>query len=355
MKRFFFLAVAATAMLAACNKTEIVPTGELQEISFVAVNKVATKVPVDGTDFQTTDNMAIAAYIVEGTTANDFFKYTLFTHKENKIWSGVPARYWPLTTSKINFLAVTENGGNIDNNNTTVEFNPDKNYASAAIVTLANNATSNQNDLMFAAGQGTHTQGAAYTAVPMVFKHALAWINFTVKTSTPAVDNVSQEGCTIQVNSITLNTAVFDGTLKLTNPQFKTTGTVATANVDAKWTCADPASIKVPNADGSGNATPVVLDADAEPFGNGLLVVPDGYAGSFTINYTLTQEDGTANIYDYTYNLPAGTWEMAKKYVYNINITLTEIEVTPSITDWVETSTSTDVELNGKADTPANN
>lgn len=46
---------------------------------------------------------------------------------------------------------------------------------------------------------------------------------------------------------------------------------------------------------------------------------------------------------------------MAKKYFYNINITLTEIEVTPSITDWVETSTSTDVELNGSADTPANN
>ena len=48
MKRFFFLAVAATAMLAACNKTEIVPTGDAQEISFVAVNKVATKVPVTG-------------------------------------------------------------------------------------------------------------------------------------------------------------------------------------------------------------------------------------------------------------------------------------------------------------------
>ena len=334
MKKFFFLAVAATAMLAACNKTEIVPTSDPQEISFIAVNKVATKVPVDGTDFQTTDNMAIAAYIVEGTTANDFFKYTLFKHKENKIWSGVPARYWPLTTSKINFLAVTENGGNIDNNNTTVEFNPDKNYASAAIVTLANNATSNQNDLMFAAGQGIHTQGGAYNAVPMVFKHALAWVNFTVKTSTPAVDNATNKGCTIQVNSITLNTAVFDGTLKLTNSQFNTTGTVATDNVVAKWTCAAPASIKVPNADGSGDATPVVLDADAELFGNGLLVVPDGYAGSFTINYTLTQEDGTANTYDYTYNLPTGKWEMAKKYFYHINITLTEIEVTPSIADW---------------------
>ena len=350
MKKIFFIAAAVMAF-AACNKTEIVPTGDAQEISFVAVNKVATKVPVDGTAFQNYDNMAIAAYIVEGTNPNDFFCYTFFERNSNNLWSGKPARYWPLTTSKINFLAVTENGGNVDN--TKVEFNPVENYASAATVTLAGNAVSDQNDLMFAAGQGTHTQGGAYNAVPMVFKHALAWINFTVKTSTPAVDNATNKGCTIQVNSITLNTAVFDGTLKLTNPQFNTTGTVATANVDAKWTCAAPASIKVPNAYGTADANAVVLDSDPESFGNGLLVVPDGYAGSFTINYTLTQEDGTANTYDYTYNLPAGTWEMAKKYFYNINITLSEIEVTPSITDWVETGTTTDVELNGSADTPA--
>ena len=352
MKRFFFLAVAATCLLASCNKTEIVPTGDAQEISFIAVNKVATKVPVDGTTFQNYDNMAIAAYIVEGTTPNDFFGYTFFERNSNNLWSGKPARYWPLTTSKINFLAVTENGGNVDN--TKVEFNPNENYASAATVTLAGNAVSDQNDLMFAAGQGTHTQGGAYNAVPMVFKHALAWVNFTVKTTTPAVDNATKKGCKIQVNSITLNTAVFDGTLTLTNPQFNTTGTVTTANVDAKWTCAAPKSIKVPNAAGTDYATPVVLDAVAEPFGNGLLVVPDGYAGSFTINYTLTQEDDTKNTYDYTYNLPAGTWEMAKKYFYNINITLSEIEVTPSITDWVD-QTPIDVNLNGSADTPARN
>ena len=331
MKRFFFLAVAATCLLASCNKTEIVPTGDVQEISFVAVNQVATKTPVDGEIFSDDDNMAVAAYIVEGTTPNNFFGYTLFEKKADLIWSGSPARYWPLTTSKINFLAVTEVGGNVDN--TTVVFNTTS-PASGAVVTLNGNDTNDQNDLMFAAGQGTHTQGGAYNAVPMVFKHALAWVNFTVKTSTPAVDNVSKKGCTIQVNSITLNSAVFDGTLTLTNPQFNTTGTVATANVDAKWTCAAPTSIKVPNAAGDDDATPVVLDAAAELFGNGLLVVPDGYAGSFTINYTLTQEDGTANTYDYTYNLPAGTWEMAKKYFYNINISLSEIEVDPIITDW---------------------
>ena len=334
MKRFFLLAAAATAMLAACNKTEIVPTGDVQEIAFTAVNKVATKTPVDGTAFSDYDNMAVAAYIVEGTTPNDFFGYTLFEKKADLIWSGNPARYWPLTTSKINFLAVTEKGGNVDN--TTVEF-PQINYASAATVTLSNNAVWSQNDLMFAAGQGTHTQGEAYNAVPMIFKHALAWVNFTVKTPTT--------GCTIEVNSITLNSAVFNGTLALNNTQFNTTETVSTDNIGAIWTCEDAESMKVPNAAGNGAAAKVTLTNEAQLFGNGLLVVPAGYAGSFTINYTLTQSDNTANTYDYIYNLPAGTWEMAKKYFYNINISLSEIEVTPSITDWVETNTSTGVEL----------
>lgn len=346
------MAVAATAMLTACEKTEMVPTGDAQEISFVAVNKTATKLPVDGTVFGDSDNMAVAAYIVEGTTPANFFGYTLFEKKSDLIWSGVPARYWPLTTSKINFLAVTVKGGGVEN--TTVEFD-DTTPASAAEVTLKGNATYDQNDLMFAAGQGTHSQGSKYNAVPMVFKHALAWINFNVKTSTQAYNDTDKKGCTIKINSITLNSAVFDGTLSLVNNQYNSAGENATANVTAKWEPAAPANLAVPKADGTTTADGVVLTGDYQLFGNGLLVVPDGYAGSFTINYTLTQSDNTANTYDYTYNMPTGSWEMAKKYFYNINITLSEIEITPTVTDWNESNTSTAVDLNGSADTPARN
>lgn len=331
MKRFFFLAVAATAMLAACNKTEIVPTGDPQEISFVAVNKVATKVPVTGNQFLDYDNMAVAAYIVEGTTPNDFFGYTFFERNSKNLWSGKPARYWPLTTSTINFLAVTEKGGNVDN--TTVVFNTTS-PASGAVIKLTGNATTDQNDLMYAAGTGTHTQGNKYDAVSMVFKHALAWINFQIKTSTPAYNAEAKQGCTIRVNSITLNSAVVDGTLTLENSQCTTNVANETGKVIATWATGDPVNIAVPRAGGTTTADGVTLTGDYQLFGNGLLVVPDGYAGSFTINYTLTQSDNTANTYDYTYNLPAGTWEMAKKYFYNINITLSEIEVDPIITDW---------------------
>lgn len=197
MKKVLLLAVAAMTMLAACNKTEVVPTGEAQEISFVAVNKTATKTPVTGNAFREGDNMAVAAYIVDGAkTPGNFFKETLFKKDAGETyWTGEPARFWPLTTSTINFLAVTETGGGVDN--TEVEFEA-TNYASAATVVLANNDKLNQNDLMFAAGQGSHTQGGTYSAVSMVFKHALSWINFQVW-------KVDATGYELKVNSITLN------------------------------------------------------------------------------------------------------------------------------------------------------
>ena len=332
MKKFFLLAVAATAMLAACNKTEIVPTSDPQEISFVAVNKVATKVPVTGNQFLNNDNMAVAAYIVAGTTPANFFGYTLFKKEAGATyWTGQPARYWPLTTSTINFLAVTEKGGNVDK--TTVKFD-ETTPANKAVVTLDGNATNDQNDLMYAAGTGTHSQGNKYDAVSMVFKHALAWINFQIKTSTPGYNAEAQQGCTIKVNSITLNEAVFDGTLTLENSQCSTAVANETGKVTATWETGNKVNLAVPRADGTTTADGVTLTGDYQLFGNGLLVVPAGYAKSFTINYTLTQSDNTANTYNYEYTLPTGTWEMAKKYFYNINITLSEIEVDPIITDW---------------------
>ena len=329
MKRFFFLAVAATAMLAACNKTEIVPTGDAQEISFVAVNKVATKVPVDGTAFKEGDDMHVAAYIVAGSeTDGNFFGPTHFT-KNGNYWTGDPARYWPLTTSKINFLAVTGTGGGASNSTTTFTGS----YASGATVILNDNSAFNQNDLMFAAGQGTHTQGGPYDAVPMVFKHALSWVRFFVCKE-------DESGYDITINSIKLNGASYQGTLTLSNGQFNEETAQETKKVVATWSDTTPKEgVLVPNKDGNGAAQAVTLKYSnsgviTDEFGNGLLVVP-GYATSFTINYTLTQAGDVANTFDYTYTLPdGGKWEMAKEYLYYISFDLSEIEIDPEVKDW---------------------
>ena len=353
MKKILFVAAAALALFASCQKTEVVYNEGPQEISFVAVNKVATKTPVDGTTFRRGDNMQVAAYIVEGAAdgwGHDFFSKTLFAKEGSaSYWTGQPARYWPLTTSKINFLAVTQVAGGIDGK-TDVTF--DSPYASKAVIDFKENNCHNQCDLMFAAGQGIHEQGAKYDQVSMVFKHALAWINFRVSTSTPAPTGT--EGCTITVNSITLNNAVYGGKLTLTNDQYEDTTPQTTADVVADWDITSQTKYKltVPNEAGSDAADPVILNSTPTLFGNGLLVVPDGYAESFTINYTLKQSDGKENTFDYTYNLPnSGSWQMAMKYFYNISISLTEIEIDPSVTDWDETGITTPLDGVGAEET----
>jgi hypothetical protein len=342
MKRFFFLAVAATAMLAACNKTEIVPTGDAQEISFVAVNKVATKAPVDGDTFLTGDNMDVVAYLAagDGATAGTYFTETLFTNVSGtKTWSG--KRYWPLSDATINFLAVTNTGGGVASH---VENTFDSTIPASKVVSvLTENNDATQTDLMFAAGQGTHTQGGAYNAVPMVFKHALSWINFKVKTGNGLTDADPK----IAINSITLNNVPVNGTLTVTNGNYATTGAeCVTANLGATWNFTERVNMKLIE---SGIVTDTYADdllltnALEEFGGNGVLVIPSDQT-SFTINYTITQPDGTPNTFNYTYNL-AGDWTMAKKYVYNITMTLSEILIKPSVASWgdaIETTPNLD-------------
>lgn len=346
MKKVLCFAAAAMTLFASCQKTEIVSNNNdgPQEISLFAINKTATKTPVDGTSFQTTDKMTVVAYLAngDGATAGNFFSATTFEGNPKEagsseyIWTGDPARYWPLSTSTINFLAVTENGGNVDGR-TEISFDGTT-PASAATVVLKNNDTYNQTDLMFAAAQGTHTQGADYTAVTMAFKHALTWICFTVSTPT--------DGPTVTVNSITLNNATYNGSLAIGNANYA--GTSNTESLTTTWTPGNPtAKLKVPNATGDAAASPITLTngAAAVTFGNGLLVIPNAYAGSFTINYTMTQ-DGGKNTFDYTYNLPpSNPWQIAQKYTYNISFKFTEIAVNPSVSPWTTTGGSSDVAI----------
>ena len=342
MKRFFFLAVAATAMLAACNKTEIVPISDPQEISFVAVNKVTTKAPVDGTTFLTGDNMDVVAYLAagDGATAGTYFTETLFTNVSGtKTWAG--KRYWPLSDATINFLAVTNTGGGVTGH---VQNDFDSTIPASKVVSdLTGNNETTQTDLMFAAGQGTHQQGAAYTNVGMVFKHALSWINFKVKTG----NGLSDADPKIAINSITLNNVPVNGTLTVTNGNYATTGAeCVTANLGATWSFTDRVNMKLIESGivTDAYADDLLLTGDYIKFGgNGVLVVPSNQT-SFTINYTITQPDGTPNTFNYTYNL-AGDWTMAKKYVYNITMTLSEILIEPTVTPWgdaIETSPSLD-------------
>ena len=329
MKKFFFLAAAATLTFAACNKTEVVYDDDPQEIAIFALNKTAVKAPVDGVTFPVEDDMQVAAYLAQGdagagnTTSGNFFPKTLFGNNGGDYWAG--GRYWPLSESIINFFAVSQPEGT---NPVTTTFD-NTTPASAATVVLADNSTL-QYDLMYAAGQG-HCKPGEYLEVGMVFKHALSWITFTVKTNATGTGKIT-------VNSITLNGAVYKGELALTNNNYAitTSYTSANANVAAAWTPGYAQDLAVTSG-------AVVCGTSALDFGaTGLLVVP-GAQTSFTVNYTITHEEDVTNTYNYTHTL-AGEWDMAKKYIYNITLNLNEILIDPSVEDWEDVPSDITIE-----------
>ena len=223
MKRFLLFAAAATMFFAACQKTVVVyDNPDPQEISFLAVNKTATKAPVDGTTFPPGDKMQVAAYLASGgTSVGNYFGKTEFA-ESGGYWTG--GKYWPINASTINFLAVSEPASASP---AVTTFNA-TNAARSASVKLTGNATA-QYDLMYAAGQGKCSPGA-YPKVDMQFRHALTWLFFTVKA------NVAN---TVTVNKITVNNTAVDGTLEIDNSAnyaATTDVTSSAATIVAAWT-----------------------------------------------------------------------------------------------------------------------
>lgn len=331
MKKVLFFAAAAMTMLAACNKTEVVYDNDPQEIAMFAVSNVATKAPVTGTEFLAGDNMKVSAYLAEADAQNTgnvghYFNNVLFSKGTGNTWVG--GQYWPLSKATMNFVAVTQTGGGVAEDGIAY----DDASTDAFTVTLDANTAStvSQPDVMYAVGRGTNTPNNANAPVAMEFKHALAWVNFSFKS------NVTEQDVLV-VNSVDLYTR-YNGVFTVTPANFTDPTNALSAVVN--WTSKDaPLSISVPNADN----TAVMADMDMKnltdytSFGNGLLVVPmaveDDVDPYFVIKYTIKQGDGDKT-YTYKHLLKDVVWEAAKKYTYNINITLKEIKVSPKVDDW---------------------
>lgn len=393
MKKVLCFAAAALTLFAACQKTTVVyDNSEPQEIAVFAVNKTATKAPVSGTDFPEDYDMQVAAYLAAGgltedANSGDYFDGTLFSKGNDDVWTG--GKYWPMSTATLNFLAVAVPPASSSSYTGTAEvvFGESEdasrsNFVKQAVVTFAGNQTVeavaggtdesgatpaavvanyNQFDLMYAAGNQSHTEGQIYSDVSMAFMHALSWIKFTVATNLKNTD-ANDNTFSMTVNSIRLSGASYGGTLTVSTSE-TLTANLATSNYTAEWINQSDGVEDVyvpgePANDGTVSvATPVsglsAYDATAKSFGNGLLVVPNTYATgstpSVTINYTMNQGNGSYT-FERTVNLPAVTWECNTIYTYALNINLTEISVAPSVSEW--TSHDHDGNNGGNNDIP---
>ena len=210
------------------------------------------------------------------------------------------------------------------------------------------NTYENQVDLLYDVKNGLTVEtnaGAAFTGNPetyqdggnvgLILNHAQALLVFEAKVNIPGV---------FKINSITLGGhpqgLVQDSNL-LVNGTFTVDNT--RNNVVAAWSnlsAENGQDVITENdlgVDGEGNPIPDYLGepldaaavADFVQVGSSLLI-PQQPRLNFVINYTLG--DNTMN---YEWNDVRGSWEMGKKYVYKMDITLNEIIITEVVTDFV--------------------
>ncbi len=338
MKKSLFLIPVAALALAACSNDEVVEQNTTQnqpkEIAFAPIAQPNTRAAVDGTTFPTSSTMEVAAY--DATAGANYFDATTFSNvTSTSTWAG--SRYWPFTPATINFLAYAELTAGSATWNAT-------NPASAVTLAMGDNKTA-QKDLMYACGTGTVTQTGTPantlnfpTNVPMQFKHAQAWVKFTVQ----AGDATSASAIT--VNSITLNSVSCQGTYTVTHANWDKTKAQRDAadpagaldgSVSGVWSAYDTYASNVPAVAAAGYSS---LSTSEQNFAS-LMVVPDQGMASFTINYTL---DGKT--YNYTYTPASTSLAQATKYIYNITLTVHEIIIAPTVADWSDGS-STNVSI----------
>ena len=302
MKKVYLTLCFAALALVSCVKTQNVYTGspESREIAFSPLAQNATKAA-----FPTTESFYLAAYVA-GDPGYDYFDKTEFTYDSgSSTWKG--NRFWPVDEVTLNFLAVTKQGGT-----PTVTFgSAGVNHASQVVVALSDNSTA-QHDLMFAYNRSA-TKNAP---VSLAFNHALSWVYFTAH---------SNIGSAITVTGITLNGAKYSGT-----------ATIALSNYSSPSETLSHTLTWAPSNSGENVAVPgissQVLTTSAANCGNGLMVVPNPSEAaftSFTVYYTLNGHAYSQTVTPETRTLAAGY-----KYIYDINITLTEITVTATMSDW---------------------
>lgn len=337
MKKLFFLAVAAVAVLAACSKNDADTFTKDRQIKFATVTGMNTKAPLSGTIYKTTDpHFGIFCYALtsgKSWSANSgdgqlyMDNVEISYNSTDLIWEPSSVYYWPLSGS-LTFVGYSPYGcaGTVA-------------YAPATKVLTVTNFTvdddpADQEDLMWATtnpdltnNQSAYTSESAtstLTGVNEVFHHALSQVKFNVKKAAGLDDY-----------KITVNSITFDAYSK---------GTLTVTNDSPAWSAQAKQSGFVFDTTGSDVIAPNNASEFAA-FGVANMTVPQTLATgvqTFTITYSL--EKGSVDLGSKTVSAKdllgaeVTAWAPNTIYNYNIVIDLEKIYFNPSVVDWVSGS-----------------
>lgn len=352
MKKLIVL-FSAVAALAACSKNEVVPavSGENVEISY----KVAPRTKADPQTFDTHNVFASWAYYLPSGKSweTNFKEAQIYIGKDgeegatisygNSVWKDqTTSYYWP-KEGNLTFFAYSLNSSSLtDKSGTDTHFtclNHDSQYGIFGTLNLDTHPNTDFLVADIASDKTANEKVYNFNGVPTLFKHKLSRVKFAVKKKS------DYPGATITLNSITFKNLVNGMTYtqyqndeaKGIIPDYMYPGT---ARSDQEYTKTD---FEV----SSSTAFAPVPDANEVRY----IYIPQNFKditdadkiATIEVKYTVTLKKGTSETdkgisetYIKTLNVKDifNSWEMGKRYTFNLIFSLDEIKWAPAVGDW---------------------
>ena len=360
MKKLIVL-FSAVAALAACSKNEVVPavSGENVEISY----KVAPRTKADPQTFDTNNKFASWAYYLPNGKSweTNFKEAQIYIGKDgeegatisygNNVWKDqTTSYYWP-KEGNLTFFAYSLNSSSLtDKSGTDTHFtclNHDSQYGIFGTLNLDTHPNTDFLVADIAKDKTANENVYNFNGVPTLFKHKLSRVKFAVRKKS------DYPGTTITLNSITFKKLVNGMTYtqyqndeaKGIIPDYMYPGT---ARSNQEYTTTD--------FEVSSTAFAPVPDANEVRY----IYIPQDFKGvtetdkiaTIEVKYTVTLKKGTSETdkgisetYTKTLNVKDifDSWEIGKRYTFNLIFSLDEIRWAPGVGDWEDEIKNIDV------------
>ena len=370
MKKFFFVAIAATLLAAGCQKTEIINHvgGDLMSFS-TGMSKLTKASDAESTGEVNLQqqNFKVWAYCAYEDAINTVAYGAVYDKMsaldvtyDNGAWTTDFDYYWPGTAKKLDFFAVSTGAtwavpaGEGTEAVAGVEWainNGGAKTIGAGVRTLEVNGytvnNANPNDDLMVSEFVRQDQSMNDKKVKLHFKHALAKVQF--KFLTNAADDE------VLVNSLVVEGLKTTGDLTVTETaeNYGTEDQTGRVKVSLAWEPADAVANFTDDHDGD-----LTLTATAEEYAT-WLVLPQDITGktvkiAYTINgrpfeqiFALTRPAVAEEKDGETVDTPAkdafNAWGINQVITYTINLSPNKITFDPSVEGWAPETPQTDV------------
>lgn len=346
MKRALTILLAVTAV--ACTKTEVAyDNSQNNEIAIMPVSSGITKAAITNGLFRTDNHIGLFAYytptVEAGQDGKSVADYSVFTkryfdntefycsNETNMTWAGLEPQYWPATGSMV-FAGYSLDKPTGAVNTASVQNGTPAYTLSTDCFTLTGYVQSNETDKTYDLlyfGRTNKSYSKNTLKVPVVFQHALSWIEIQVKGGVGALVN----GRTWAITNVEFRDVATTG-------KFIYTGTATNPDEVAKWDLQQIITGKenVVVFNEAANRPRQPLTSSFENIENvdaGTLVIPQNAKKLYvTIEYNSPANDLITEVVEIDIAAQTPKWEPGKKYVYQITFSPQEILVAPTVQTW---------------------